>query len=336
LQKQWNLAEFTRQILPKERVSRCMTTLKNGHSKVNVHRHIPTNKHYFQNLIRCSNVWCCVHCSPRISARRGEELKKIMQLHHDNNGKFYMATFTLRHNVKSDLKQMLNVLSHAYHATMNKRFGKDLKAKYQIVGYVRSLEVTYGLHGFHPHYHVLIFTKEHIPISQFTDDVSTQWLYQLDKMGFASNFHAFDLKQGNNKQLAEYLNKISLAYEMTGTQNKIVGGLNWYQILEKAQFEKKYLDLFLEYVFSFKTKKQLVYSRDLIKEYRIKIKTDEQLNDEKHKDAEFINQLTLQEYQFLRRTKTVPQFLYLCYVQDFHIAYDQLQKKMNALESAQI
>jgi hypothetical protein len=110
----------------------------------------------------CANLWACSVCSAKIAERRREELEKAISLVLDNGGGVYHMLLTIPHNLKCKAEDR----------TAKKLLGSLLKAydrlcagKYRLsalvpgyMGSVRSLEVTHGENGWHPHLHVLVFT----------------------------------------------------------------------------------------------------------------------------------------------------------------------------------
>ena len=43
------------------------------------------------------------------------------------------------------------------------------------IGHIKALEVTHGRNGWHPHYHILIFTKQELPKDYDTAPLLELW-----------------------------------------------------------------------------------------------------------------------------------------------------------------
>jgi hypothetical protein len=71
----------------------------------------------------------------------------------------YMLTFTARHVAVMALAALLNLISAAFRSVIRGRPWRRLCDELGIAGTIRSLEVTHGANGFHPHLHCLLFIE---------------------------------------------------------------------------------------------------------------------------------------------------------------------------------
>jgi hypothetical protein len=110
----------------------------------------------------CANLWACSVCSAKISERRRTQLEKAISTVLDNGGGVYHMLLTIPHNLKCraedrTAKKLLEGLLKAYERLCAGKYRlSTLVPGY--LGSVRSLEVTHGENGWHPHLHVLVFT----------------------------------------------------------------------------------------------------------------------------------------------------------------------------------
>jgi len=106
----------------------------------------------------CGSVWLCAVCAAKVAEERRKELRQAVEHCAVNGGGVLHLTFTVRHNRGDDLAGLLEGFTKAYSRMMGHwTYRKLIGPTYQIMGAVRSLEVTHGINGWHPHHHVLMF-----------------------------------------------------------------------------------------------------------------------------------------------------------------------------------
>lgn len=110
---------------------------------------------HFRGVATCGSVWACPVCASVIQERRRLELEHLVQWAGDQGLQAIMVTFTFPHTGFDTLSDLLDRQADAF-----KRFRRGspftrLKDSLGFVGLVRSLEVTHGRNGWHPHTHEL-------------------------------------------------------------------------------------------------------------------------------------------------------------------------------------
>lgn len=118
-------------------------------------RHTPGLPANYRNLATCGSLWACPVCASKIQERRRLELEHLVQWANDQDLQAIMVTFTFPHASFDTLEDLLARQSDAF-----KRFRaggpfRRFKADIAFRGLVRSLEVTHGVNGWHPHTHEL-------------------------------------------------------------------------------------------------------------------------------------------------------------------------------------
>jgi len=259
----------------------------------------------FGNLLTCGSVWACPVCSAKVTEKRRAELQAAINswvAYHD--GKVLLMTLTFPHEYDMPLAELLEKFGKALTKFKNSRaykrtFGTlDKPGTYQRAGSVRSLEVTHGANGWHPHTHDLVFLKDDTILDNVRamDELRNEWVYQLLMAGLGEPGkmndmlqHAFDLQGGD--YAAEYVAKFghepklyddwSAAREVTKGMSKIGGGahatpfqlLAWYQ--QNGDVEAG--ALFREYVQHFDGKRMLSWSPGLKKHLAL---AEDEISDE--------------------------------------------------------
>lgn len=277
---------------------------------VSVYRTIDGSDARFANVMTCGSVWACPVCSAKITEKRSKELQKAVTAWVANHGgKVLLMTLTFPHESDMPLAELLDRFAKALTKFKNSRayknnFGTmDNPGNYQRIGSVRSLEVTHGQNGWHPHTHDLVFLKSDgiLTDSNALDELRREWVKQLIKAGLGDNSklndmlqHAFDIQGGD--YAAEYVAKYgrepkllegwSAVREVTKSMSKIASGehatpfmlLSWAQ-----QGDDKAGSLFCEYARHFDGKRMLSWSPGL-KSYLFG--TDDEASDEELAQAD--------------------------------------------------
>lgn len=276
--RRWALQSAARELMPHERVSWCFRRLRTGFGHVSVYYSARVHRAHYKNLIVCGSVWMCPVCSAKISERRRVELSRAIDRNPDYRPA--LVTFTLQHNSGDALKKVLGVLTESYRLLKSGRYWRDFVNDYELAGSVRSLEVTYGLNGWHPHLHVLPFFKGGHSLQGAEEFFKTEWLRCLEKLdGSASYKYGVDFRTAQ-KDVADYIAKFghepkdkkrpgrwSMEHELTKSQVKMGRGDNGRTPLQLlSDFLAGDRDagrLWRQYASHFKGKRQLVWSRGL-------------------------------------------------------------------------
>ena len=143
-----------------------------------------------------------------------------------------LLTFTAPHTIHDDLsvlkKQITDACANFWRGGPATRF----KKKYGIVGNIRSFEIRYGEHGWHPHFHIIVFSEKPLPStfkegrSKFVDlnKQSAEWKHVLGmwqsaclRAGLRSpNEYGMDLRDGTHA--GEYISKYGSDDEVMKTK----------------------------------------------------------------------------------------------------------------------
>jgi hypothetical protein len=92
-------------------------------------------------------------CSPALGHRRGEALARALERLQGMGYRVAHAVLTVQHTRGDSLATLRRVLSDVWRRVVGHRRVKKLWAG---VAWYRSVEVTYGRHGWHPHLHLAI------------------------------------------------------------------------------------------------------------------------------------------------------------------------------------
>ena len=283
---------------------------------------------YAGQTAHCDNVHVCPSCSSRVLSARADEIEQMQELAHNRVYELVMFTFTMPHSKRDMLKDLIKQLNSAYSYINRHRaykeilesLGNHLKSSdgQKCCGKIKSIEIMYGAHGWHPHIHLVVIVDKDAPVLQYKEEISELWLKALQSVGVAKSSrsaedvrkHGFTITKnpdpryvakemsanigGSNgsKKLASAKKSSDIAKEMTGQNNKTGradGSITPFDILLK-QIENlndmkkfnKYLLLWIEYVCATFQLKKITWSPGLKAFFGIGEKSDEEILDEEN------------------------------------------------------
>lgn len=268
----------------------------------------------------CGMVWTCAVCAAKIAEERRRELEAGMVRHVKAGGAAYLLTLTFPHELgEYSLIEQLGRFTKALGFYKSSRAYRRIlgpKGSAQRLGSVKSLEVTYGPNGFHPHVHELIFARrrafaEGEPgegdrlASGDIDELRAAWVHAILKAGLLPHhklewavLYSFDLRGG--EKAADYVAKFGKdarwgqSQEMTGHVKKIgerdVEGRAHrtpFQLLaDAAEGDEHAGELFIVYAAAFRGKRQLTWSPGLKRALGVKDVADEEIAGDDRPDVE--------------------------------------------------
>ena len=278
-------------LLPKERVKNCLRYRIATAAKVDIMYNPNRQKANYSNLQRCASVWNCPVCAAQISEVRKVEVKMAIDGYRESGGVVSLLTLTVPHYTATHLKTLLDRLRIATRRFFNgTRRSKDFWAQSSKEHHIKALEVTHGFNGWHPHFHVLLFSR-----IQLTDDDQAQMLeLWQDACRIAKlprpNHHGVDLRNGEYAD--QYVSKWGLEHEVTkshlkkGSDSMTPWDLLKYSMIPfDGEPPVNFGALFQEFAISFKGSRQLTWSRGLKSLFGIDNKTDQQAAEETEKTA---------------------------------------------------
>jgi hypothetical protein len=157
-----------RELLPDERVCDCCRrpAVRPGEKlpeAVEIYRSAELRDARFHHLAVCGDVWRCPVCGPYIAAARSKELRRVGREHMEAGGGALLVTLTFQHGAGDALADILVRFAAAREDLHRQRAFRELLKSVGYVGDVRTLEVTHGANGWHPHTHDLLFTEAPFP-----------------------------------------------------------------------------------------------------------------------------------------------------------------------------
>ena len=236
----------------------------------------------YSGIERCGSIWACPSCSAVIRAGRAVEIEQAVKHHQETvGGSVVFFTGTLRHHQADDLETTLDAILEGWRKLTAGRPWKRIKEKYQVSGYIRSIEVTLGAHGWHPHAHVLLFLDADITADQLDElrpVLYELWARAVERAGGKKPTEkGLDLQKldSDGKLLARYLAKVqdekqgwSVGAEMARSDVKSgrAGSITPFQLLDddlEGYTEEQRARLWREFYQVSKGRRAITWSRGL-------------------------------------------------------------------------
>ena len=308
----FSLQSSARELLPRERVAKCLRAPIPTAASIDVFRSAEFATAHYGGLQVCASVWCCPVCSAKVTERRRVELAGGVGFWRaEAGGYLLLVTYTLRHNLGDSLAAVLAPLLAAFEKVHEGRWWVNFSAKHRIYGKVRSLEVTYGASGWHPHIHCLYFIASgDLPaVNGFELALKERWSHLLTKQGRDASWERGVDVRMSDEDIAEYIAKYAkekewtIEHEMTKSPAKIgkIGGRTAFQLLKDySEGDTASGRLFIQYAVSFKGKSQLHWSKGLRSLLRMDIQqSDEELAKSMEKDAILLASLSREQWRVI-------------------------------------
>lgn len=271
----FRLQDEARRLLPEASVARCLRAravyrdAETGRmceaSDVRVVRTTTNDGSHvgLHGLQTCQSVWTCPICSARASEARRAELNQLLAWGRERGFVPVLLTLTVRHGAGDDLRSVLDALKLAKRRMHQSRAWRSLP----VVGHVTATEVTHGVHGWHPHLHVVVLLRasgalEAVSLLEGCRDV---WLAQLRRLGFDCNEHGFRVDPAD--RVGSYVAKWGAAEELTLVGSKRGRGSSgrtpWQLLAASADGDRSAGRLFQHFAEVFAGRRQLVWSAGL-------------------------------------------------------------------------
>lgn len=258
---------------------------------------------HFSGTERCGSIWACPVCASVIRPERAQEVQHAVTQHTEQGGALLFVTLTLRHHKGQALADTLDAVLTCWQKMLRGKAWGTTKDRYGIEGYIRSIEVTVGENGWHPHAHVIFFLRD--AISEGTaqalgDELHGRWArYVTAATGKTPTRRSgVDVQRvtGDGKVVAQYLAKMQ--------EDHVPGGPEWDVGAEMARSDVKrgrgrsslvpfeLLDLspdrdlgdddsrrrlWVEYVEATKGRRAITWSRGLKARYAVEDRSDDEI-----------------------------------------------------------
>ena len=225
---------------------------------------------YYRGMQRCGSVWFCPDCMYKLMKGRADELYSQLKAYKEAGKDVLFLTFTLQHHKGDPLQDLHSKLLQAFNfANKHKSW---IKAKKLVpVEYLRTLEVLFGVNGWHPHLHCVFIGDPEIV--NIIDIFVSLFKKELSKQGLLVNDHTVTIDRWNGKldDMKDYIFKGMIEQELTsGSLKKTGSGKTFFELIDEGN--EPAVD---EYIKVMKGKRQYHHSRGFFKDVRVR--SDEEI-----------------------------------------------------------
>ena len=281
-----------------------------NHGDVGVHLSPQFQAAHYAGLVSCGSVWACPVCASRIQERRRLEIEQAIAWAESKGLECVLVTFTFPHCHWHRLGDLIAQQRDAFTRLRKTR----AYAKIKPVGLIRSLEVTHGRNGWHPHTHELWFCEPDKVPRQY--DLSLLWEAAAQRAGLLDHIepnslhwahfmvHGVDVKR--DMTAGAYLAKQDdsrswgFSHEVakaTSKAGRAKGVHPHHFLVRKAQGDA---ERFLEYVSGMKGARQLFWSPGLKAKVGVDDLSDEVVADESREAADLLGLLSPEDWKVVR------------------------------------
>lgn len=297
-------------------------------SQVGVHASIEHAGAFYSGLMICGSVWACPVCTAKIQERRREEIASAVEWMYAQGLQPVMVTLTFPHYFWDVLKTLLDQQADALQKLRAGAPWKRIKEAMGYQGLIRSLELTIGQSGWHPHTHELWAVGAHVDAEEMKTKILERWksacsragLLDLNNAGQVAAFeaHAVDVKGWCNA--SDYLAKqddsrhwgVDRELAKASTKEGRAKGKHPFGLLAiasgyadadtpEAKFEAaKAGKQFVEYTMAMKGKRQIFWSHGFKALVGVADKSDEEVAEEQADKADLLGLLDVFQWRLVR------------------------------------
>jgi hypothetical protein len=273
----------------------------------------------YKGLQTCGSVWLCPMCASKIEERRRGEIVHVFAWANSEGLDSSLLTNTFPHGLGDDLADTLRKQAAALATYRQSRSYRQEMKSIGYVAMVRTLEITHGKNGFHPHTHEVQFHRQKLSETDaqaMRRRLLPAWLHACTKHGLfdpktddvnAFFLHALDVKHGFTA--GDYLAKQDDAKGWTpaheiaksSSKNGRRSGVHPFQLATRGSPGDD--RLFIEYARATKGKRKLMFSPGLKAKVGLQEITDEQLAARDDDKIQHIANLPPVVWEFIKRTE---------------------------------
>jgi len=190
-----------------------------------------TNKAFFAGLMSCANSRTCPICSAKISERKANEMRTAFNIGRAEKLSISLLTLTAPHHSGDKIDELVPKISLALQHFWRGKASDSFKKHYGVIGNIRSFEIRHGANGWHPHFHIIIFSKNDLPMTNRDDkgriekeqsdawnDLLSRWQKCCVRAGLsAPNKYGMDVQNGAHA--GEYISKFGSDDEILKTKS---------------------------------------------------------------------------------------------------------------------
>jgi hypothetical protein len=263
-----------------------------------------------QGLVRCGSAWSCPVCAASVYSHRADEIQHASELWRLAGGRVYLLTLTVRHALGDDLRLLAAGVAQAWRRLRQGRHGQSLWRQLGIVHTLRALEVTHGANGWHPHLHVLVFTRG-AGFERWEEQLALEWCEAVRaELGCSAAPSHEQAATITHSEAAEYVAKLGLEVSSITKQGKRGSRTPWQVAHAAADHEPGARELWRDYGEAMRGRQSLTWSAHARRDLGL-LRSDDELAVMLYEDRAGVEQViaTWSGAQWDRRTRVDRQYV---------------------------
>ena len=307
--ERYALRHGLREVTKVERVAKCGWLRIKENVQVKLH----AGRAHYTGVLSCGSVWNCPVCSAKVATRRTGEVHTVLSKHMESGGGAEFLTLTLPHDMGDALVNTRRIAADGWKRVQQGRRWRAQVEAVGITGTIRTLEVTHGKNGWHPHVHSLVLTARPCTEeerAQLLDHAFGAWRAAVVKVGQGAPLpHCTTISPVRDvKDVAKYVTKIGAALEVTqgaAKTGRLSGQRTPFAVLADflAHGDDDDLTVWREWETGMKGARQLTWSRGLKARFQVDEATDEEVATEEVGGA-LVASLTADEWRVVCRSSS--------------------------------
>lgn len=249
----------------------------------------------WSGLVSCGSVWHCPVCAAKIAGERREEVRLAIERAQAAGLSVWMATFTMPHHAFQAAGDLVGQVALGFRQVIAGAPWQRARERARYAGAIRSLEVTHGDNGWHPHLHVLVMLEPGAEALERGAELARfmfqRWSAAIARAGFGEcDEKAWKFERCETpEQAGDYVSKWGPDWELTHAHlkdGKRGGRSPWRMLRDYAEHAApRDAALLIEYAEAFKGRRQLTWSKGLKARFKIGDAEDAELAEREPSDA---------------------------------------------------
>lgn len=297
----YQLRQKAARLLPGSRTASCGTAVA-----TEIEIKVGDGTAHYVGVETCGSVWACPVCAAKIAEKRRQEIVEVCDKHSATGGGVYMVTLTVPHHRFQRPGDVRQSVADAWRTMQAGSPWRRFRDKWGVLGSVRSLEVTHGGNGWHPHLHVLLFADDldAADVAIMGESLFFQWSSATARVGVGSvSTRGFRFERARKAEDAgNYVGKWGCDFEVAhGHAKTSVGATPWELLRRARRGDNRAASLFVSYARAFKGARQLTWSRNIRALYGVGDLSDDDAAAAVPVIAETVVRLSRPAYRDVRR-----------------------------------
>lgn len=306
--ERYALKSVVNRLFPKSLTAKCCR-MKIPRQSVRILKTPEFQKAHYAGLCRCCSVWLDPVCASKITERRRAELVAAVATAKAMGWQVMLLTATVPHGLGDDVNGMLDQMLKAWRKMTDDRQGKQIRKLFDIRGTIRTLEVTDGENGFHPHFHALLFIGSTFSPESVQAGFLPLWQDACVKAGLPCPSDYRGLRVDDGSWAERYVTKWGLEDEMVRGHTKAARGdkgMTPWDLLRDIlkNRSQRSEERFRLYADAFKGRRQLYWSNGLKAKLGVEEVTDEELVAIEEESAYVLAELTEDQWRAVLATNS--------------------------------